>query len=675
VPQDFAAAAPRGRILLAAGALLLVALAVYANIVSAPFVLDDVPGIRDNPTIRALASGFSPPPSSGLPVSGRPLANFSFALNYALGGLAVRGYHVTNIAIHALAALALFGLVRRTLLAPRLRDRFGAAALPLAFSAALVWLVHPLATAAVTYTVERTESLAALWYLLTLYTLARALPVSEGGARGLRPSKLPRSEGGPQRAGWLTLSITACALGMMTKEVMVSAPLLALLYDRTFASGTWGEAWRRRAPYYAALAATWLLLAYCVLSTGGRGGTAGFATEISVPAYAFTQCVAIVRYLALALWPRSLVFDYGTEVVSDWSLIAPCALLVLALGIGTVLALRRWPALGWLGVAFLAVLAPSSSIVPIATQTLAEHRMYLPLAAIALLAVLGAYRWLGSRSYYVIGAAVVLLALLTVRRNSTYRSEEALWRDTVAARPQNARAQCSLADALFAADRIDEALPLYAEAIRLKPGYAEAHLNFGSALLARGRAADALPELEAALRLQPTWAKTQRNLARADLQLNRTPEALAHFALAARLRPDDATTYCDWGNALARSGDLASAVAQYEEAIRREPEFVMAQNNLANALAQSGQFTAAIPHYETALRLAPNYAEGHNNLASALAQAGRPNDAIAQYEAALRLRPDYGEAHENLARVLKFLGQDAAAEQHFAAARRAGRIP
>jgi tetratricopeptide (TPR) repeat protein len=118
------------------------------------------------------------------------------------------------------------------------------------------------------------------------------------------------------------------------------------------------------------------------------------------------------------------------------------------------------------------------------------------------LAVLGAYRRFGRRSSFVFGLGAAVLALLTVMRNSDYRSNEAIWRDTVAKRPQNARAQCSLADALFVADRVDEALPLYAEAIRLKPDYAEAHLNLGSALLARERASEALPELEAAARLQ-----------------------------------------------------------------------------------------------------------------------------------------------------------------------------
>ncbi len=659
-PRPSAPADARGRISLAGVALGVIALAVYANSLSGPFVFDDIPAIRDNPTIRELASGLFPPGASGLPVSGRPLPNFSFALNFAMSGTEVGSYHATNLAIHLLAALTLFGLVRRTLLQsgcgfqPQ-NPRRETDATWLAFFSALLWLVHPLATEAVTYTVERTESLMALFFLLTLYAFARST------APGASPK-------------WSVLAVGACALGMACKEVMVSAPLLVLLYDRTFVSGRFREAWRRRAVFYSALAATWLLLGYLVRSTAGRGGTAGFATEISVTAYALTQFVAVVRYLALSFWPHPLILDYGTGVVSDFAVIVPSALVVLALAAATIVMLRRAPALGFLGTFFFAVLAPSSSLVPIATQTMAEHRMYLPLAAIVVLVVIGGYRGLAARSYFAFVIVAAILALLTVRRNSDYHSNEAIWRDTVAKRPQNARAQCSLADALFTADRVDEAFPLYAEAIRLKPDYAEAHLNFGSALLARERAAEALPELAAALRLQPTSAKTQHNLGNAFLRLGRPLEALAHYAAAAHLRPDDVTTQTDWGNALMRTGDTAGAIAHYEEAIRREPNFAMAHNNLANVLAQSGRLPEAIVHYETALRLAPDYAEGHNNLAGALAQSERYPEAIREFEAALRLRPNYPSAHENLGKVYLALGDDAAAQREFELARRVAPI-
>ena len=135
-------------------------MAAYANTFAVPFVYDDVAAIAENTTIHHFDTAFVPPP--GTTVSGRPLVNLSFALNYAISGYAVWSYHVVNLVIHALAALALFGLVRRTLRAPSLAARWGEAAGPLALAAAAWWALHPTATESVTYTVQRAESLMGL---------------------------------------------------------------------------------------------------------------------------------------------------------------------------------------------------------------------------------------------------------------------------------------------------------------------------------------------------------------------------------------------------------------------------------------------------------------------------------------------------------------------------------
>ena len=183
------------------------------------FVLDDVRAIVRNPTIRTLwplSVPLSPPSEST--VSGRPVANLSFALSAALAaerpaaagadGLAPgqfvaldpTPFHAGNLLIHLAAALALFGVVRRTLLSPRLRDWFEAAAAWLAFAVALLWVVHPLHTSAVTYIVQRVESLMGLFYLLTLYCAIRASDGrgDEAGGR-LRPWRRARREWAPRR--------------------------------------------------------------------------------------------------------------------------------------------------------------------------------------------------------------------------------------------------------------------------------------------------------------------------------------------------------------------------------------------------------------------------------------------------------------------------------------------
>ncbi|MGD1021058.1 MAG: hypothetical protein ABSA12_17265, partial [Verrucomicrobiia bacterium] len=198
--------------------LVLTGLWAYHNSLTGPFIYDDWLSIQKNPTIRHLWpiwQPLSPPHAGGITVEGRPLINLSLAVNYAIGGTNVRGYHALNLAIHILAGLTLFGIVRRTLLQPRLRERFGAVADELALAVALIWTVHPLQTESVTYIIQRAESMMGLFYLLTLY----------GFIRGTA-SPLPRL--------WHGLCIGACALGMASKEVMVSAPLMVMLYDRTF---------------------------------------------------------------------------------------------------------------------------------------------------------------------------------------------------------------------------------------------------------------------------------------------------------------------------------------------------------------------------------------------------------------------------------------------------------
>src|SRR5205814_1871745 len=144
---------------------------------------------------------------------------------------------------------------------------------------------------------------------------------------------------------------------------MATAPLMVLFYDRTFVSGSFKEAWKQHRLYYLCLAATWLLLGYLVLSTGGnRSGTVGFHVGVAWWAYGLTQFGAVFRYLWLSLWPHPLVFEYGTYWIKHASEVVPQAVVVLALLSATVFALRRQPALGFLGAWFFVILSPTSLV-------------------------------------------------------------------------------------------------------------------------------------------------------------------------------------------------------------------------------------------------------------------------------------------------------------------------
>jgi len=370
----------------------------YHNSFSGPFIYDDAPAILDNRSIRhlwPLTAALNPPHGEGLTVEGRPVLNLSLAINHPFGGTSVTGYHAANLSIHLLAGLVLFGIVRRTL-AGRDPDcaRFAAAAV------ALIWLVHPLQTEAVTYVIQRAESLMGLFYLLTLYCFLRSTSptgssawVAEASkAFGARPRTGPETLGAfrypSQSIRWDWLSVVCRLLGMATKEVMVTAPVMVSFYDRTFVAGSFREAWRRRWRYYCSLAATWVPLVLLVASTGGnRSGSSGFGAGVSWTAYLMTQFEAILTYLRLAIWPDPLVFEYGTFWTTPARAL-PAAAIVLALAIATVWALVRRPALGFLGFWFFGILAPTS-LTPGTTQMIVEHRMYLPLAALIVVFVLG----------------------------------------------------------------------------------------------------------------------------------------------------------------------------------------------------------------------------------------------------------------------------------------------
>jgi tetratricopeptide (TPR) repeat protein len=622
-----------------AGWLGAAAIVVYGGTIVVPFLLDDSAAIAGNQTIRQWGTAFWPPP--GTTTSGRPLLNLSLAANYAVGGVSVWGYHALNIAIHWVAGLALFGIVRRTLM----RSAHPAAS-EIAFFSALLWTLHPLQTESVTYVVQRAESLMGMFYLLTLYCFIRCV-----GANG-RAQHL-----------WMSASFTACLLGMASKEVMVSAPLIVLLYDRTFVAGSFRGAWLQHWRLHTALAATWLLLIVLVGSTGwNRNGMAGFDVGIAPWSYWLTQFEAVTRYLRLAVWPHPLVFEYGAFWVSRLSDVLPQALLVGGLALGAIVALWRGSALGFLGVWFFAILAPTS-VMPGGTQMIVEHRMYLPLAALIVAGVVGLYASSKCSSFIMRRRAVPIAllltltfgyALLTVRRNEEYRSERTLWWDTVVKRPNNPLAHNCLGSAWSnTPGHLNDAVAEFREALRLRPDYAEAHYNLGNAWLKMpGRLNDAIAQYQEALRLQPESAEAHFGLGCCwEKMPERQNEAIAQFKEALRLKPDYAEAHNNFGYAIAKMpGRRNEAIAQFKEALRLKSDFAEAHYNLGNALSKiPGLLKDAIAQYQEALRLKPDFAEVHNNLGIAWSQLpGKSDEAIAQFEEALRLKPDLSAVWHNL---------------------------
>jgi tetratricopeptide (TPR) repeat protein len=617
---------------LAVAAIVLAAALAYANTLSAPLIFDDLPAIVDNPSIRSLSTALSPP-RDGRGVTGRPLVNLSLALNYAVHGERVRGYHLVNLAIHALAGLALFGVARRTFRQAALRARFGGAALPLAAAVGVLWTLHPLQTESVTCIAQRTESLAALCYLATLYGFIRS---AKAGAS----------------VGWQIFAVAACAAGMAAKETMVTAPLVVFVYDRTFVAGTFVAAWRRRKTQYLALAATWLLLAWLVLAQGGsRGNAEGEALGPTIFAYLLTQCRALPHYFALAAWPHPLVLDYDTRLVTNLADVWLPGLGLIGLLGATICCLQRSPTVGFLGAWLFLILAPSSSVVPLLPQPVAEHRMYLPLAALIAGAVLAVYRVAGRRSFVLFAAAAVSLGILTARRNADYRSAEMIWRQTVADQPQNARAHFYLGYALESAGRREAALASYRAALNRHPQYADAHAALGRLLGEAGQLEEAIQHLALATRLKPTLRDAPKNLGLYLSLAGRGDDAVAVLSDFLSRQVDDGDAQCWLADAFVRLGHPGRAVPHYAAAVRCSRDPTKAETNWSAACLQLNQPREALEHAGRALQLNPDSVEAHQNLALALVVLGRDAEALPHFEAVLRARPNDPDARDQLARI------------------------
>ncbi|MFW5692672.1 MAG: tetratricopeptide repeat protein, partial [Thermoguttaceae bacterium] len=527
----------------APAAMIVVAgLLAYSNAFSAPFVFDGVKFVRDSPAIRQLW-----PPTRFLR-SNRPVGQLSFALNYAVHGTDVWGYHAVNVGIHLAAGLLLFGIVRRTLqmqpmftataddrrqLGPKRRrsQEDGPAsagwstATWLALAATLVWTLHPLQTQSVTYLYQRYESLMGMLVLASVYAFIRGAQAREGRF-------------------WYAAGAACCLLAMGTKETAAVVPLVLLWYDRAFLADSWREVARRRGllhgPLLAVLAGGIVYVAWNQAWYAG-GGVLAYE-KVSTLEYARSQPGVILHYLRLAFWPAGQCLDYGWPVAqTPWQIVPPLLAIGVMLGLTAWAAWRR-PALGFLGGWFFLFLAPTSSFAPIIDLAF-EHRMYLPLAAVAVPAVLGFYRlaewtlksprWaVRERQAFctvVLGAAVVALAVTTHRRNEVYQSEATAWLDVVEKAPQNARGHYNLAHALEDVGDFDRARRHYRRAVELDPDDAVSHSNLANILAqVDGDVESAIEHYHRAIAVAPEYAAARANLGAVLGQLGRTEEAMTH---------------------------------------------------------------------------------------------------------------------------------------------------
>jgi tetratricopeptide (TPR) repeat protein len=427
----------------------LVVLAIYGHTLHDPFVFDDIDAIVDNESLRSLATAFAPPPDT--PVSGRPLVNLSFALQVLAGGLAPFGFRLVNLALHALNALLAYALVVRVLARPGVPERIRAHASECALLSALLWACHPLQSEAVLYVTQRTELMAGACVLLSVLCALRYL----------------QAPSAPSARMQLLLAALGCCVGGACKESVVAIPVVVLALDLAFFGRSFASAWRAHRALYGALGLS-LVPLLLPLMASARDRTTGLDLGVTAWQSLALGGHALLWYLRLAVWPAPLSVTYNWSYHAHyWAEDATAA----ALFVLSLVALRARPWLGAAGLWVFALLAPSTSLIPIISEVAAERRMYLPLLALVTVAVGLAHYVAKTRRELAIGACLLLTAASAWRshgRAHDFDSAQTLFAAALRADPDNPQAMWGLARALDDRGQTDRALSWY-ERMAAKP--------------------------------------------------------------------------------------------------------------------------------------------------------------------------------------------------------------
>ncbi len=680
--------------------LLLAMLFCYSNAMRSAFVFDDRTAVMLNDSIRSVL-----PLSQSLwgprdtPVAGRPLVNLSFALNYACGGLNPFGYHLTSILLHWINTAMLFTLVHRTLNKSSWDDPWPDIAWQFSFAVASLWALHPLQTETVSYVTQRSELFVAFFLLATVYCSRRAWDAANDNLRRT----------------WTAIAIFCCALGMGCKEVMVVTPVLVVLYDLSMLKEPLARLIQRRWPLYAGLLSTWVILAL-LLSANPRGKSIELGTYDSVVAYLKTQSWAVTQYLKLSVWPAGMCGDYGELRITDWKIWFPCMLTLALIASGTLFAWFRWRPLSFLGVWFFLILAPTSSIIPIITEPIAERRMYLPLAAVVVLFVacfvkiLGRWldrpsaskvRWKLSQTGMFAGYAflAVTYCVVTFYRNEVFQRELTFWKDVTEKCPQNIRGFLNLGNSYLFEKQPELALINFLRAVQREPYYVDAHRNLktlyslhglvdeatlhnqsvispnanvadgyfklGNRYGTQGKSEHAVIYYDLAIALGCQHPQLHLNRGLMLLRENRFEAATISFRRSIELNPNLPDAYVSLGDVFFTQERYDESIAAYRDVVERFPQEISAYANLAAALTRKKNYDESIQWSERALKLNPNLPDAYYNLGDCYAFLNRHDESIAAYKNCLSMNPNDFDAWMRLGNLYLSSNQIAGARDCF----------
>lgn len=480
------------------GGVLAAALAalVYVNALDNPFVYDDHETVVANPSLVDLSNTRFVLIHSPY----RPVVNVSYALDRAIWGTSPFGFHLTNVLLHAAVVALLYGVLRRACADARVRTTPAAPAWHtsdgwLAFGGAALFGVHPLLSEAVGYVSGRSELLCGVFFLAALLC-ARAAIVRSG-------------------VMWAWTAILAL-MALLSKEIALALPAIVLAYDWLVLPGEPAE--RRRRAWIIFLPSAVALMA----AAAYRLSVAAGPISVDAPLLTlWTQAIVIWRYLALLFVPAGQSIMHSVHSVTSAddvrALLAVSGLIMLL--IAAVLCRRPAPLVSFGIVWFLAVIAPSSSVVAL-REGMAEHRAYLASAGVfmAIAGVVASSRTRTARHRprlahaVIFGAVCVVLASLTVARNQVWGSPARLWGEATVHAADMWEPHYALADVLRESGDCARAVVGYQTVVRMRPHHRDAHTNLGICLAQTNRLAEAETAFHRALEIDPAFARGYTNL-------------------------------------------------------------------------------------------------------------------------------------------------------------------
>jgi len=586
--------------------LIVVACLVYSNTLENPFVFDDFPHIPDNPFIRLSKLTFKNVIDAGFesPAPSRPIANISFALNYYFHKYNLAGYHLINILIHLTTGILLYSLLKITLTLPSLHEMKNISGWTPYFTA-FIWLVHPLQTQSVTYIVQRMNSMATLFYILSLLLYVRAR----------------LSENKIKKRLLFAMCIFSGTLALGTKEISATLPLFILLYDWFFFQDLNLNHLRRNLICFLGVAVFIVFLFF--LSFGSNPLETMMQTylhrDFTLDQRVLTEFRVIIFYLDLLFFPHpsQLNLDHHfplshsliNPMTTFWALSAIVCLIVLAFCFA-----KKERLLSFCILWFLGNLVIESSVIGL--EIIFEHRTYLPSMFVILMVVLLLNQYIAKEWLFIaiLSAVIIICSLWTYQRNCVWMDSVTLWRDCVKKSPEKARPHFNLGLLLAHRGKIDEAIRYYTEALRIDPDYEAALINLGSYLVERGK----------------------------------IDKAIHIFTKAIQVNPSNFGTHLNLGHALIKSGKLKQGILHYKKALQINPDFTEAHYNLANILQKQGKHDKAIEHYRAVLQLVSSSELAYNNLGVSLISIGNIYEAIFCFQKAVQINPDNKHAQNNL---------------------------